>query len=797
MPQISHCFSVYTMFRKLSAAVLAIVAASGTISAQYNTGDWKIHTIFASDQVNVVATDFGVFFVSDDCLFSYDTETATITAYSQREMLNDTQVTDAFYNRDANYLLVTYSSSNIDVIEQDGTVTNFSDIADMAIPCSKEINDVTFSGEDAYIATDFGFVVIDWSARRMSESNLYYESVNSVAKVGDDIWLNDTDGNFLYAGSDSSHSSLSCFSTGAAEYGQGTFMPVSSTTFLFKGSSLTMRLVTVADDHSLSFSTLTSSTVGRLQTSATGFVAQISTTTLVILDQTGEVTATITLPSEMQSSLFSSNAENVLWELSSSGVRQIALSGTDLTAEGDYYLPTTSTVQKVGYLLYNEDQDKLYVTSLSVGLLSSSYGQRGYINTLQNGIWTDVSPDSVYHINRSYNYVDDILSPFFDPSDSNTYYFGSWFDGVYKITDGEQAMKYDWSNSPLVAYGKYCIVPAVQLDVNHNLWVVEQASSGPVICVLPYAKQSLSYSELTSDDWIVPDLTLPSDADFRMSLLITQKTDIKIFTMGKYGTPLYLYDDGGDPSSDNIVMAKFNTFTDQDENTYSWLYHYCLFEDSDGLVWIGSDEGVVAFNPTDAFDSENFRVTRPLATLEDGSTEYLLDGKSVVSIAADEDGNKWFATLEGGVYQTNSDGTTVLNHFTADNSYLSTDEIISVGCKPDGSAAYFGTTNGLIEYDPNSSSSESDFSQVTVSPTRVTADYTGFVVIEHLVSDAYLTITDTKGNTVASLQADGGVAQWSLCDDQGDRVPTGKYYIYGSTDVSSKGELIGYVNAMR
>ena len=784
------------MLKKLLAAALVGVMAHGVASAQFDNGDWSIYPLFYEEPQGVVDSDMGVFFVSDGCLFGYDKTTAEITSYTKRDKLYDNDVEGIYYNREAKYLLITYSSSNIDILQADGTVTNISGIVDFQLPSTRTINDVAFSGNDAYVATDFGYVVIDGDEMRISESNIFYTKVNSAVKVGNSVWLNTDDGNIYRADADARHSSLSNFDEMVTAYSSGTLMLVNSSSFLFKNAYNPMSLVTIDDNNKPTFTTLTSAVVDELQATGTGFLAQIGSSSLVTLDSNGSVTNTITIPSSMSSSLFSSGDDaSAFWELSTDGVRQVALSEETLAALGDFIKPTTLTMKRVGNLIYNQDLDKLYIMTDGGGVLTSNYSKTAYVNTLQNGVLTDITPQDVPD-NRNLGVLQDLVSPVFDPDDPETYYIGTWFEGAYKITGDSVVAHYDWNNSPMTYLWSWCaLVPAVQLDANKNLWVIEYTESPEfTFMVLPRDKQS--NSTITSSDWITLDITAPGGSDYRSDFLITEKSDIKIMLDGTYDSNLLFIDDGGDPSSTSIQTVKYGSFIDQDGNTFDATNFYCIFEDINGLVWLGTSEGAIRFDPTEAFN-DDFTVEHIMATYDDGTSEYLLAGKTVISMASDTLGNLWMGTTDAGVYQISADGSEILNHFTTANSYLTSDYVLAIACKPDGSTIYFGTEIGMMEYRPNDTPSESDLSKVTVSPVNVAADYSGYVAIEHLTSGAYVTITDVYGNDVASVTAEGGVAQWNLCTTAGERVPTGKYYIYASSTAGTRGDLVGYVNALR
>ena len=783
------------MIKKLLvAAFMAAVLPWNHTEAQYNMGNWIIHSVFFQGQKNVADSKSGVFFVADDNLFKYDKNTSLITACSKRNVLNDNEVSNIYRNAESGCVIVAYTSANIDMILADGSVFNIPDIADMSLTSSRAINDVTFVGKNAYIATDFGYLVLDCDAHKITEANMLYAAVNSATAVGDKVLINV--GDKIYAApSDASHASLSKFALCVGTSGSGNLIPIGTDAF-FLNTAAGLNRVKIATDNSLAATVQYGKKVANIQPSANGFIASDKQNShLVLLDKAGDVQSDIALTGDMTNSVFCpSDADaNLLWELGAKGVRRVRIDGSAVVAEAEYAAPASSVVKRVGALYYNTALDNLYVMTGGPGIYLSNNNIPAYINTFKNGVWTDITPTDV-PTNSGSKILCDMMSPVFDPDDPSTFYCGTWYEGVYKIKGNKVVAHYDWNNSPMVHLWSWCdLTMGVQFDADKNLWVIEYTDSGNIVAVLPRDKQNKA--NVTADDWIKVNVTLPGTTDYRTKFLIGQKSNMKITVTSRFDSELMVIDDGGNPAGGNIRTRKFASFTDQDNNSYDATYHYCLFEDADGMVWLGTSDGVIRFDPTKAF-SEDFRVER-MKLASSSSTDYLLTGKDVSCIAADASGVKWIGTLTSGIYQVSADGSRILNHFNTSNSYLKSDRILSIACKPDGSTIYAGMENGLMEYTVGVVPGEQDFSKVSVTPMNVAADYTGWVTIEHLVSGAVVTIVDADGNEVAKVSANGGVAEWNLCDGLGKRVTTGKYAVYASSAVGARGEKVGSVNVCR
>ena len=785
------------MIKKLliAAAFVAAVLPSGYMKAQFNVGDWTLHSAFLQGQKTVADSKSGVYFVADGSLFRYDKNTSAITACSKRNILNDNDVADIYYNQYNGCMLVVYSSSNIDLILPDGSVVNFPDVADISLTTSRAIKGVAFVGKDAYISTDFGYLVLDCEACKISEANVFYTAVNSVTKVGDKILLNI--GEKLYAApSNASHAAISKFAECAGAAGSGSLMTIDDKSFFFCTSE-SMYVVSVTGDATLAVNTSYGSPVADLQPAVSdGFVAvDKRNARMLLLDKAGKVLSQTALGGDMANSMFCASCTDTseFWELGTKGVRKVRIDEGTLAPVGEYAAPEASSVKRVGKLYYNKALDNLYVMTGGPSIYTSQNNIPAYINTLKNGSWTDITPADV-PTNSSSKLLCDMMSPVFDPDDPNTFYCGTWYEGVYKITGNKVVAHYDWNNSPMVHLWSWCdLVMGVQMDTSKNLWVIEYTDNGNIVAVLPRDKQDKA--NVTAADWITVNVALPGATDYRTQFLIAQKNNMKITVTSRFDSELMIIDDGGNLAGGNIRTRKFTSFIDQDNNSYDATYHYCLFEDSDGMVWLGTSDGVIRFDPAKAF-FDDFRVER-MKVQSGGASDYLLAGKDVSCIAADASGVKWIGTLTSGIYQVSADGTHIINHFNTNNSLLKSDRILSIACKPDGSTVYAGTENGLMEYTTGVIPGEKDFSKVAVSPINVAADYTGSVTIEHLVSGAKVTIADPDGNVVAKMTADGGAAIWNLLDAGGKRVPTGKYVIYASESAESRGEKVASVNVCR
>ena len=147
------------MIKRLLLILIAFVSFT-TAVAQTAVGNWKVYSMF-SDIQKIVQTPHKVYFQSGNYLYSYDKETQEVYNYTSQNKLNDNIVDNLYYNRDKDYLVITYSTGNIDILYNDGEVVNLPEIKNSTLNYSLEINDVTFLDDYIYVATKFGVVVFN------------------------------------------------------------------------------------------------------------------------------------------------------------------------------------------------------------------------------------------------------------------------------------------------------------------------------------------------------------------------------------------------------------------------------------------------------------------------------------------------------------------------------------------------------------------------------------------------------------------------------------------------------------
>ena len=171
---------------------------------------------------------------------------------------------------------------------------------------------------------------------------------------------------------------------------------------------------------------------------------------------------------------------------------------------------------------------------------------------------------------------------------------------------------------------------------------------------------------------------------------------------------------------------------------------------------------------------------------ENGISEYLMAYESVTTIVVDGANRKWVGTSTGGLYLLSANGLEQIEHFTAANSPLFSDKIVSLAIMPWSGQLFITTDKGLETYRSTATYAFSEpMDDIHAFPNPVRPDYDGPIAIKGFTRNGIVHITDAAGNTVFSTRANGGQAIWNGCTNSGERVASGIYYVFASAEDGS------------
>lgn len=220
-----------------------------------------------------------------------------------------------------------------------------------------------------------------------------------------------------------------------------------------------------------------------------------------------------------------------------------------------------------------------------------------------------------------------------------------------------------------------------------------------------------------------------------------------------------------------------------------------LVKDRNGIIWIGTDRGILAFDsPADAFDP---RIT--VASLNQNQPR-LLRNERIIAIAVDGGNQKWVGTSSG-LYHLSADVSQLLNTFTAENSPLPGNTVQKLTIEPVSGRVFVlngskGDASKLVSYGGAATEPAETLSKLTIFPNPVRPDFAGTVGINGLTDNSTVKILDAGGQLVYETRSQGGTATWNLRDYRGRSAQTGIYLIVVVTADGTEG-LAGKLAVVR
>jgi hypothetical protein len=218
-----------------------------------------------------------------------------------------------------------------------------------------------------------------------------------------------------------------------------------------------------------------------------------------------------------------------------------------------------------------------------------------------------------------------------------------------------------------------------------------------------------------------------------------------------------------------------NTFVDQNGTTITPTYFYCLAQDHNNRIWLGTEKGILLLEAkTDFYTSNACR--RIIIPRNDGTGlgDYLLGDEQIRCMAPDGGNRMWIGTENSGLYLIEDDTITVA-HFTEANSLLPSNSIQSIVIEPKTGEVFVGTDKGIASYRSDASEPRKDMNDAYAYPNPVRPDYGGMISITNLMDNTTVNIVDAGGNLVCKTRSHGGTATWDGKLPDGRRATAGVY----------------------
>lgn len=391
-----------------------------------------------------------------------------------------------------------------------------------------------------------------------------------------------------------------------------------------------------------------------------------------------------------------------------------------------------------------------------------------FVNT-----WTNFAV-STLHDGRWREYFDfdknDAVVVTFGPSGGSDYYVGSWQHGVMRFAGGTVVEHYTPNNSTLgydTLWGTtpVCHVGGICFDAQGNMWVSNPACARPISVRTP------------SGSWYSFAHTATLNvAEFRRMVSTMHCHDGKLWLIIPR-SGIFVLDPGADVTSPHDDRTALIRPTLPDGSVFNADCRTIEF-DRQGQLWLGTTRGLlVCSNPAGVLSGGIVFQQIKLPDVVEGLAVYLLDKETVTAVRIDGGNRKWVATERSGVFLFSEDGTKELRRFTAENSPLPSNNVLSLEIHPATGEVFMGTDMGLVSYRGESTVGSAAYNAVMAYPNPVRPGYTGEVVISGLVENTTVKIVDVAGNLVYETTSLGGTALWDCRSLGGERVATGVYLV--------------------
>lgn len=794
---------------------------------------WRLHGSYDGNMVKMIDTPQLTYFLGarqiysrdNDALknlygilFRYDKEGEEMEYLHSENLLSGDIPVAVEYNYQKKYLLIAYNDGDIDMLYDDGKVVNIPGLKIADSSLSKRVNGIWFDtvGNKAYLATDFGFVVLNDEKGVVDTSRILNKSVQSVVKFRNWIVLATEEGVYYSTSERDDLDSMQqipslkdafklavCGNNVYCLYGKSWYQHVS----MLNPEGTLLTPYGLSPDPEVDM------------VACRDGVLIISKNKMRWIDASNKI-RDVKVNSEDAGNLATTmDGKNYWFSAKRAGISNKVYAeseGNVWTVKHDRFMPRVSNVFASTAMAYHPDYGMLVRAH---GFDRNFGGSKGvFVETpdLLSGYkdmqWTSLS--ATYRNPLKGIMTDNPDGVEIDPNNKDHIYSGSALSGMlrYDIKDPSQSLHMSKPDDFMGGYGETgfvavvgttpedapwsqrCVFARPSFDGYGNLWTAyvnpdgESGSKDSELWVWTPEKRAASTGASNFREWhkIKYADKAASNTPSIKAFTTAQNRDYVLYMPGGRGESLLLLNFNGTPefNADDKTVNLLHLY-DQDGTQVEWELVNAIYEDpASGLVWAGYDKGVFTFKPSEIFANPQ-SVRRIKVPRNDGTNlaDYLLNDIAINSIKVDGSGRKWFATSGAGLICTSADGATVLKSYTAENSPLPDNTVYEIGYNPATNSFMISTDRGLAElFLTGESAGGESSSSVKAYPNPVRPDFYGYVTIENLPEDTAVKITDAAGNTVKELGlAYSGSIEWDLTNRFHKRVPGGVYFIFATS----------------
>ena len=752
-------------------------------SSDVPLGSWKDYLSYQSG-LTVCQGGNTIYCCCSSGVFSYNTSDNSITRYNKVTGLSDIGCTVARFNSLTSTLVIGYSNGNVDLVTPN-QVINIPDLKNNLSPGTKTINNIYFQNDTAYLSCGQGIMVVDLNQGIIID--LYkIGPLGGALNVYSVTEFNDT----IFAATETGVYKIAANNPYPEDYANWYLVTQRLPSGIYNG------IVSCGNKMYASFAYHLYTNLNPLPYNED--TIYVYNSGVWSLFHTGDNVNSLgnsfinNNPYMVYSGSYNISSfdasGNPFYKVYTYGFTNNVISRDAFIdnnvnmwiADGNYGLVkcTPSSLNGQSFVPpgpYSNDIFDIQASGSNLYIAPGGYGTGGVAPFYRGNIGvSELSDNSWYRLfdNGPKDTLLDLCALAIDPNNPLHVCAGSFNDGVVEYNNHAITNVYNLYNSTLSNY--YDVLPdttvrvaGVGFDTNSNLWA---SNSNVDYNYLSVKKSNNTWQTFYFNQ--IPNIPLAAD----VTKLLVTKSGAKWMIFP--GNGILAYQDNGTYASPTPYNSVFMNSTAGNGNLPS-LNVYCLTEDQNGAIWVGSDTRVVVFySPDNVFNGPGGWDAQNVYVQQTGYTQYLMQNQFSTCIAVDGANRKWIGTLGGGVFLMSADGTQQLLNFTTSNSPLLSNNILCITIDQLTGEVFFGTDAGVVSYRGSATEGGSAFSNVYAYPDPVPHNYTGPIAIKNLVANSDIKIATVNGEIVYHTTALGGQAIWYGTNFNGTRVQTGVYLVF-------------------
>ena len=704
-------------------------------------------------------------------------EEPQISTWTKVDGLSDIDIVKIYFDRRNEVLIISYDNGNIDVVRHDKLI-NIRDVKDKSMSGSKRLRNCRSFGDIAYFVYPFGIVMIDLKELMITDTWFTKRENRQLVPTDVAIW-----NQRCYVSTEEGLFSMPLTSPVISDFSQwdketgwdiSLLSPNEGGVFVVKkaASQSTPDSLFVLSSDGWSFS-------GKSGLSISHLMSQGDTLAVCYWD------GVELLDADGERIYFANWYENGLYP----DARECVLDGDNIWVADHVYGLVRNNMTYYSHSFFKAPGPYTdYVEGMASrnGVVAVVHGSRkgstafspSYrfpaISWLQNQSWAYNSGDFLTYDPNKLTF--DLTAIAINPLDETEWSVASWGNGIFKCKNQHVVAHYNAANSLLDSINDgSTYVSGLQYDKKGNLWMTNSYSQKMLKMLEPdgtWHAYNISTGVVTNDIYeVVAEQLLVDSHGYKW---VNFPRDA---TYNRY--PLIAFSDNG--TYDNLGDDRFARIDMNVAAEVNSSSVYCMAEDLDGEIWIGTDKGVkVIYYPEKVFTGNAY--PRNILLEQDGYVSVLLEYEQVTAIAVDGANRKWIGTGKAGVFLMSENGQEQLLHFTEEDNPLFSNQIESICINQQTGEVFFATAKGLVSYRGTATAGFETYEDNLVYPNPVPHGYAGMVAVNGLKANSLCKITDSSGRLVWQGYSHGGQLVWDGKDHYGNRPASGVYYVMVSDE---------------